>query len=470
MSSYPKIVKNLIALTFSEFANKGIVFLSSIYLMRTIAPEGNGAIAYANSFYVFFQLLVMLAFHTIGSREIAKYPEKIKQYADTITSSRLLISFFVFIVYAAVLFSIGNLTNEQRIATLITGVMLFSSALNMDWIFQGIERMEVLAVRQVSTSAIILAGYFIFVHSRADLFVAVGIVSASNILNALWLFVYYSRKISKFNFHIDKSLLIDILKSALPLTIYTFSVTVLNQANIMIMKHYNFSETQLGLFNSAFKIVQFVIIPSGIIQMAFYPALSRCESLIDRRNIFKKYSTMNIVLGALLTLSVAVIPEYIIGLFLGKEYAPVAPYLRIYVFSGLLVYFNTSLTPVLIAWKEEKKVMWSISFGSIFSLIANLALIPLLGLYGAVYSSIVGEAFICLFLSISMYKTIQTTVLRPALIAGSILILSVISAMKLSQLGLHPLIYGAISPIIFIICIFLTKTVKINDIKGLMKR
>ena len=440
-----------------------------MYLMRTILPEGNGVLAFSTSFFSFFVLFVVLAFNTVGTREIAKAPKKIKEYTDTIISARLLLSLVVFIMYIGILWSI-DISYEKRIVTVISGFALFANAINLDWVFQGMEKMKVLAFRQVLTSIGTLTGFLLFVHSRDDIYLAAAISTGSNLINVAWLFIYYVRTQFKFRFQIDKELLRLILKSAIPLSVFTFSVTMLNQANIMIMEYYKLPSSDQGLFNSAFKIIQFAIIPSGVIQMAFYPLLSRSQSIDERKTIFEKYSTLNLLLGSWITLIIFLIPEFVINSTVGLKYAAAIPLLKIYIFSAVFMYINTSLTPVLIAWSFEKKVMYAITIGSIFSLIANFILIYYLGVHGAVYASIIGELAIAVCLNIAMYSVIRKTVFSILIRTVLISLLSGAVGYFALYLQFHSIITGIITTLAFFIFALQFKIIRITDLKGIIKR
>lgn len=440
-----------------------------MYLMRTIMPEGNGVLAFAGSYLSFFTMFVILAFNTVGTREIAKAPNLLKEYTDTIITTRFLLSIIVYAIYSILLYSLG-ISEEKKLVTLITGLALFASAINLDWVFQGIEKMKVLAIRQVLTSSFTLIGYLLLVHSRSDIYAASIIIAVSNLANVSWLFVYYIRTEHKFNFRINPILLKSILNSAIPLSVFIFSVTVLNQASVMIMEFYDLSTDQIGIFNSAFKIVQFAIIPSTVVQMAFYPVLSRSTELSERKRIFSTYSNLNIVFGAWIALLIFLMPEMVIQLTVGLKYASAIPLLRMYIVAAFLMYVNTSLTPVLIAWNFEKKVMYSMLIGCIFSFIGNIWMISSYGVTGAVYASILGEFTIGIMLSISLYQAVKIHLFKQLFLTILISILSASIGYIMIYLGIHSIITGIITTLVFFILALQFKIIRITDLKGIIKR
>lgn len=464
-----KIFQNIVTLFFSEFANKGIIFFTAIYMLRTIQPAGNGIMAFSSSYFSFFLLFVVFAFNTVGTREIAKNQKLIKEYADTIITTRILLAVVVYAIYAAVLFAM-NIAPEKRIVTLIAGVALFANAINLDWVFQGIQNMKVLAVRQVLTSLGTFVGYILFVHSINDLYTAAAISSGSNLVNVFWLFAYYQKKQCKYTFIIEKPLLVKILKSAIPLSIYTFAVTMLNQANVIIMENYHIAAAQVGIFNSCYKIEQFAIIPSAVVQVAFYPVMSCIVDRDERIHVFRKYATLNLLGGFIATCLIFTLPDFVIGIVAGPNYMSAVPILRIYIFSAVLAYINTSVSPVLIAWNQEKRVMYAILVGSTLSIIANFILIKSNGITGAAYATIIGEFSISCCLSVALFQVLHITLLPTIFHTGISAIAAGIFGALMVKYGVHPVVNLFAMTAVFTGTAFLFKTVTISDFKGLIKR
>ena len=146
MRTSRKILKNMFSLSIAEIANKGIIFITTAYLARVILPEGFGIIGYASSFIVYFILISNLGLNTVGTREIAKTPEKINKYVNSIFTARVFLSIFSYIgLFIIVLFY--DFTIEEKYVIWIAGINVIFNAINSDWVFQGIEKMEVAASR-----------------------------------------------------------------------------------------------------------------------------------------------------------------------------------------------------------------------------------------------------------------------------------------------------------------------------------
>lgn len=468
MSIKRKILKNIATLSVSEMINKGVVLITSLYLMRQVTPEGTGVINFADAFASFFILIVTLAFSQIGSREIAKKSFDIPKIVNTIITSRILLCVLSAVLYVITLYFIG-LDTETKSVTYVYLGLLVMNALNLDWAFQGMEKMGIMASRQVMTSTLTLLGFLVFVHGREDVMNAAIITVSSAILNALLLFFYYNKREYKFSFEIDKAVFAIILKSIVPLSVYIFSIALLNRANILLMEYNAISKNDIGIFVGAFKFIAFGIVPSNIVQMSFFQLLSRTEDKGERMKVYHKYYTLNLLIGSFVYMMLWLFPDVII-LALKEEYAASMPLLKIFVISGLIMYMNTGVTPALVAWGYEKKVMNATLLGGFVSFLANIFLIKYYGIYGAVYASIIGEAFITMLYMRYLTQVLEYKFLKPVSKVFAVLFTTTGIGILLKYIELNVFVVLAIVPILFFVFAILFKITNKEELLGLIKR
>ena len=464
MSTGRVILKNLFSLSIAEIANKGILFISTAYLARVILPEGFGVISFANSFLVFFSILVNLGFSIVGSREIAKDLNKIKKYANQITSVRLILA----VVSSLLLILIAGFIDKPltvKIVIIISGVNLYSQAFLMDWVYQGNERMEFPALRQLITSLLSLIGLVIFVHTQNDVIMAMIITVASAFINSVWMLMLYLKMYGKITFGFDKEFIRELLKSSLPITFSNFFITIYNFMNILMLGFMK-SDAETGIYTAAFKFVALVITPSAIIQNAFFPLLSRTENPEDRHRIFRIYGNLMFIIGSILSLLVLTFSGFFIQTAYGSKYIPSIPVLNILMITVLLMFMNTIFYPALVSWKKEKIVMYAIATGGIINIILNIILIPAYGAMGAAWSTVFSELGVLVGLVFITKRLIGKLFMKEKVI---ILILSMLSCcigyILLNYLFVNTVISGLIAFIIFVALILLFKIVKISDVR-----
>jgi O-antigen/teichoic acid export membrane protein len=445
-------------------ANKGILFLSTAYLARTILPEGFGIISFANSLLVFFSLAVNLGFNIVGSREIAKDHSKISYYAGQITSIRLLLAVLASIVLIIVALLLDK-PLTTKIVIIISSVNLFSQAFLMDWVYQGNEKMEFLALRQVITSMLSFLGLIVFVHSAEDIILAMLITVSSIFINAVWMFVLYTKMYGKIKLGIDKLFLKNLLRSSVPITFSSFFILIFNYLNIVMLGFWR-SDAETGFYSAAFKFVVLVLTPSAIIQNAFFPVLSRSESVEDRQKKIQIYGNFIFIVGAIVSLIIMVFPDFFIHTVYGMKYEASIPILQILMGTVMIMYLNTIYYPPLVSWKYEKTVMYAIALGGVVNIVLNYALIPPHGAVGAAWSTVASELTVLAGLLFIVKRVIKKVfIIKKLAILFLALVATFFGYFLIDTFDFNTIITGIVIIIIYFLLILLFKIVTIEEIK-----
>lgn len=467
-----KILKNIFSLSVAEIANKGLVYLGFTYLARTITPEGTGIINYAMTYMLYFGIVVNLGFSTIGTREIAKDLNSLNKYVNSILTMRF---FLAVICYAALFLSVyySSGTIEEKSALLITGLNLFVNAIQLDWVFQGTERMEILGLRQVITSVMNLAGFLIFIHSRNDAVLSIIISSSSLAINMIWLMIVYIKMYGKISFYFNKELWKKILEAAIPISFSFIFLTVLSNFNILIIKYFREAATanyEIGILSTAYKLQVLAIVPATIFQGAFFPVLSRAESIEEKKSILSKFTLLNSFIGSYIAVAGFVFAEFVIDLNFGSKYAESAYILQYLMITSMIVYFNMTKMPPLLAWKKEKAVMAAVAAAGVVNIGLNLYLIPIFGLKGAAITSIACESVYAIGLGIVFYRSVKSLFIKHFFTTGAMAVAACAAGYYLKEIsGSAPL--GILISFILYICLnYVFKTVTIAEIKGYLKR
>ena len=464
MRTSRRVLKNIFSLTIAEIANKGIVFISTAYLARAIMPEGFGMLGYANALLVYFLLIANLGFNIVGSREIAKQHDLVPRYVNSIVTIRSLLS----VIALAGMFFMPYILNKdapEKYVIWICSLNLLSNAILLDWVFQGIERMEVLAIRQVVTSLLNLAGIIIFVTSKSDVVIAMVISVAAAALNAGWMLLLYIKFYGGVKFNFDFKLWFNLLKSSIPISFSNFFIVILNTLNILMLGQLK-TDHETGIYVAGFKLLVLTIVPSGIIQNAFFPLLSRADTIEEKQKLMQKYSLLMFLCGTFISCLFFTYSEFIITVTYGSNYLDTIVVLRVIMITSAIVYINTNFFPPLVSWQKERTVMYAIISGGIVNIILNLLIIPKYGAVGAAVATIFSEGTIMIGLSFQFYKVVRRLYIVNFLKSLAYSVSSCGIGYLCFRNGVHPVISATVSVIIFCFAIFAFKTITVNELKG----
>jgi O-antigen/teichoic acid export membrane protein len=394
-----KIASNLFSLTSAEIAKRLLGFFTLVYLGRVLDTGGFGILGFAAAFVSYFGLLVDFGFSTLGIREIAKDRNVISKYVNNIISIRLTLAiFFALILGIYLIFSEKN--SLTKYVVLITGLSLFANAIMLNWVFQAIEKMQYIAVRQIFSGVFSLVGVIVFVHSKNDLLIAAMILTLSALIGNLWFIPIYKKLFGKIKIEISLPLWKELIKSSFPLAFASMMIGIYYNLD-MVMLGYMKPESEVGIYSAAYKIFLLGLIPFQLLFSAYFPTLSRVglNNSIEFRNTIKNYGKFMISSGVISGVLLFAFSERIILLVFGKNYLASAIPLSILAMNALVVSVNVFLGNPMMAWGKQKEYSIAITFGAISNIILNLILIPHYSYIGAAFATLLSEiaVFIGLF-------------------------------------------------------------------------
>ena len=394
-----KIASNLFSLTSAETAKRLLGFFTLVYLGRVLDKNGFGIIGFATAFVSYFILVVNFGFSTYGTMEIAKDPSKISKFVNNIFSIRILLAIFLSLILILYLFFSEHSTVTKYVI-LITGLNLFTNAFALNWIFQAVEKMQYIAIRQVLSGLLGLIGVVIFVHSENDLLIAASILTLSALLGNILFIPIYQKMFSKIKFEFSFPFWKELFRESFPLAFASIMIGIYYNLD-MVMLGYMKPESDVGIYNAAYKVFLLGIIPFQLIFSAFFPQLSRVglraneEFKITIKNYAKFVLGSGIVSGIFL-LSFS---ERIILLVFGGSYLAAALPLSILAMNVIVVSLNVFLGNPMMAWGKQREYAIAIAFGAISNIILNFVLIPKYSYIGAAFATLLSEVavFIGLF-------------------------------------------------------------------------
>ena len=168
MSTTRRILKNFLSLSFAQIITKALGLIVVAYLARVLGTEGFGKIGFAQAILAYFILLVNLGLNTFGTREVAWNREEINRYVNNILTIRLIASIGAFALLAVFVYFIPKPAETKKLI-LLYGLTIFTFAFTINWLFQGIERMEFIALSQIAGTLINVGLIFFIIKSPQQL-------------------------------------------------------------------------------------------------------------------------------------------------------------------------------------------------------------------------------------------------------------------------------------------------------------
>lgn len=387
-------IKNTGWVGFSKIFESILSYLIIVLISRHLGAEGLGQYSFLFSFAGIFFILGDFGLATLLIRNLSNEKNP-SEFFSKVYSLIIILSFIVLVIFMVVVNFIGK--PELLIPLFIVGVLQFSSTLYLApygvlRVFgKGISMSTVNVVERV----LVFIGALIILPLFSSLALFLFFALGATILKAILVY-YFSSKNVHFKFKFPRS--VSILRSAFPfLLIYVFSFIYVQMDSIMLS--FMTSDVVVGLYNSAYKLINILnVFPALLLTFGFpiFSQLSKSKQFKTRffEIIIKSciYVIVPIIFGVFLVGDRVL--EFIYGFGSVESFLV----LKILIVAELFV-FLTEVFGYFLASTGDELFFSKIGFiAAAFNIVLNFILIPLFSLYGAAIATVLTYMLIFIFM------------------------------------------------------------------------
>lgn len=166
-----KLLKNTSMLYVMNIAKLVIPLLTLPYLTRVLSKDGYGAVSYVKAVMQYMQVIVDFGFLLSATRDIVNArgdKMKISEVVGDTLAAKFILVLGALMVLVCMIFAIPIL-RANVLLTLMSFVTVCLTCLLMDFLFRGIEEMQVITYRYVLMRGISALLTFVFVKGDADI-------------------------------------------------------------------------------------------------------------------------------------------------------------------------------------------------------------------------------------------------------------------------------------------------------------
>jgi O-antigen/teichoic acid export membrane protein len=347
---------------------------------------------------LYFLYLAEFGLQTLGTRTIAQDRGEMHRYVGQITVLRIVLAVICFVLLLIFVALLPG-SEETKQLLIVFGFAFLPSALLLEWVFQGIEQMEYVALGRVLKGMVFAGLVFFFVNTpehlyHAAAFYVAGIAAASAIL--LW---FYVRKFGLPSWKVNITPLMNTLREAAPLAAGSF----ISQVN------YNFgtvalglllTDVDVGLFSAAYKIVLFLWAFAALAAAnAVFPLMAKSykqsvalfsDSLKNLLRIFV-FAAIPVGIGG------SILASQIMGFLYTPEYQKAVIVFQLSIWTVVIVIYRMVFENALVAGKSQRRYFVGYVLAGLITIVGNLLLIPVLGFVAPSIVGIVSESTLLLY-------------------------------------------------------------------------
>lgn len=387
-----RVVKNYLYNVSYQVLAIIVPLITSYYVSRVLSPEGVGANAFTNSIIQYFMLLANIGIGYYGNREIAYVRDNKQKMAATFWEIQIVktvmtvVAYLSFVVFMA--FYSGNKTYMWA-----QSINLLAVAFDISWLYQGLEDFKRTVLRNTFVKITSMIAIFIFIKSPKDVALYIIVLALSTLLGNLTL---WPHAVNNYG-HVDRGTKLNPWRHFVP-TVTMFVPQIATQLYVQL------NRTMLGLMvdqkasgfyqysDNLVKLILAFVTATGTVML---PHVANAFAQHDMEKVHKMlYKSFDFVsaLAYPMMFGIAGVSMTLAPLYYSSKYAPVGPAMLIESIVILMIgWSNVIGTQYLLPVNRVKDFTTSVTVGAVVNIIMNFPLIHLLGLNGAMWSTVLSE-------------------------------------------------------------------------------
>lgn len=368
MNNKQIVIRNLVSISVSKL----LVSLSSaflgIFIARYLGAEPFGELSFAVGFTAIFSRFGDLGLTPWGVRTINRKKENTNEIVTHILIVQLIIavlSISILLIFTLLL----PFSQNIKLLTLLSGVVIIPEALNMSYVFRAHEKMWFETYVQIISQFVYFVAGFWLVYSTRDVVVVPILKIITGTVIAVLAFVIL---IKRFDFKftsISRKTLKAVMLGGIPFMLVSVGVNLYDNIMIIVLQFIR-GEVAVGYFNAVSKVIVMLLIATQFLKSSLYPTITR----LIHENRSKAEDLLNMAVRYLLLLTVPLTfggilyAEEIIHLIYGNAFeVSILPF-KIFLLFISVYYIRSILEIVLFANVKERKYFQLLIWVSLYGL------------------------------------------------------------------------------------------------------
>ncbi len=390
-SSAEKIGGNILSLGSGEIVARAIAFLGTAYVARTLGPLQFGIIGFAAALFGYLSLSVTSDFGDVGSREVARRPHEASSIAANVIAVKLIVAVFALAALIATALLLNKPTTVKIVLSLM-GLLFFSLAVNVSWVYKGLEQNRPIAISLILSQLLYTALVFLAVNGPEDAVVVpvaqfAGEISAALIL----LFPLFRLGAIKLDlregFRIFRHSSFWAVSRLLRTLLFTFDIVLIG---------FLIGEQAVGIYSAPYRICFLLVALAVAVHSSYLPTFVRAFHsdlpLNETGKAAGRSLLLAVTVAAPLIVGGIIVSEPLLVFIFGSEYAGGADAFKFLLVGIGFLFLHGANHNVFLAANRLKTELMVFAAAAAVNIGLNIAVIPRYGIDGAAFATALAEA------------------------------------------------------------------------------
>ena len=374
---------NFALMSLAEVACRAISVGVTLSLTRRLGLAGYGRVEFAFNIVFWLVLLVRDGFEVIAARELARHPRLLRPLVNHVLAVKGLLAIGLYIGLVTIGCLVLKGQNERSLLA-VYGLMLLTTALGIDYVYRGLERMGIVALSLCLRTVIYAAGVGFWVTGPERILWVPAWLAVGEAVGIALVWSHYVRQNGWPHPLPGARFLGVFFKRGRTVLLVQLAQTVLASIDLVVVG-WVCDWDAIGLFGAPHRMVTAILTFGVIFQQVVFPSLARSwrkKPEHGRRAL--DVMTRVLAMGLLpIAIGTTVLSERIVALLFPHEYQSAGSLLAIGIWRAPLLTLAFLYQTALIAFNREAVGVRMLITGAVVSGPFVAVLLTRFGLLGA---------------------------------------------------------------------------------------
>lgn len=403
-----KIIKNSAWLLFDKIYRMGLGLIITIIIARHLGPENFGILNYALAIIALTTTIGSLGLNNIVVRQLVHNKEDSNITLGTSFVLQLLGGLISFLLVFLIvnIFRPNEPTLNIVIAILGASILTKSTDTARYWYESRVDSKYIVIADNLSFTIFAIIKLFLVI-TEGDIVLFAWTIFGEILFASIMIMIIYLKQTNsliQWRFKIREAK--NLLSSSWPLILSGLAGTLYMRID-QIMLGQMLGDKEVGIYSAAVRLSEmWYFIPAIVISSTFPHLIKTRQSNAKSyyKNLKMLFDAMSIA-SICIAIPTTLLSDLIIFYLYGKNYELASQVLIIHVWSCVFVFSGTVSSRWFIAENLQRFSFYRAIAGCATNIILNLILIPIYGIIGSAWASLISQAVACIFFNALNLKT-----------------------------------------------------------------
>ncbi len=273
LSAPRRIATNFLSMGAAEIACRATSVVVTLSLAKSLGKSGYGRIEFAFNVVFWLVLLVRNGGEVIAARELARHPRLVRPLVNHLVFIKIALATSLFAGLSAV--GAFTLTDPaDRLILTLYGLMLLTTAMGLDFVYRGLERMGLVAVSLYIRTAVYALGVWFWVGEPARIAWVPAWLAAGEACGIALVWHRYCREYGMPRPALSRRFLRVFLHRCRPVLTIQIAQTMLGSVDLMVVGLLR-PWDEVGLYGAPQRMIAAALTFGMIFQQVVFPSLAR---------------------------------------------------------------------------------------------------------------------------------------------------------------------------------------------------